>query len=244
MRTRISRGLAAALAVSALSLTAACGGGAKKDDAAKSGTDKPAAGATTSAAPTSAAPAASLTDAQMKAALLELKDLPSGWKVTKHADSPSAYKTDKPACKGFADMMGSGDVAGATKGPSADFALGNNDSEINEQVVSFTGTGAADYLKQLSSALDTCGDMTVEADGQKMKLSAKKRTAPQGTEEALAFTLGLEVAPGMTIEPNFVFARQGNGVVRFMLLADAAGKKDFDSLAKKATDKFAKAAQG
>ncbi|MFG3345298.1 hypothetical protein ACGF1Z_09560 [Streptomyces sp. NPDC048018] len=243
MRTRISRGLAAALAVSALSLTAACGGG-EKDDAAKSGADKSAAGATTSAAPTSAAPAAPLTDARMKAALLELKDLPSGWKATKHPDTPSAYTTDKPACKAFADMMGSGDIPGATKGPSADFALGNNDSEITERVAGFTGTGAADYLEQLSTSLDTCGAMTVEADGQKMKLSAKKRTAPQGTEEAIAFTLGLEVAPGMTIEPDFVFARQGNGVVRFMLLANAAGKKDFDQLAKKATDKFAKAAQG
>ncbi|MEV6328899.1 hypothetical protein [Streptomyces sp. NPDC051909] len=244
MRTPIRRGLAATLAVSALTLTAACGGG-EKDGAAKDGADKPAAGATT-AAPTSEAPAAAkpLTDAQMKAALLELKDLPSGWKTTKHADSKTAYKTSKTECQFFADMMSSDGITGATTGPSADFARGNNDAEINEQVLNFTGTGAADHLKQLDTAIDTCAEIPVEADGQKMKITVKKRPAPQGAEEALAFSLGVEVAPGITIAPNFAYARQGNGVVRLMVLAAPAASKDFDEIAKTATDKFVKAAQG
>ncbi|WP_370412724.1 hypothetical protein [Streptomyces fradiae] len=245
MRTRIRRGLAAALAVSALSLTAACGGGDEKGGAAKDGAAKPAAGATTTAAPTSEAPAAKpLTDAQMKAALLELKDLPSGWKTTKHPDAPTVYKTSKTECQPFADMMSNGETAGATQSPSADFARGNNDAEITERVLSFTGTGAADHLKQLNTALDTCAEIPVEADGQKMKITAKKRPAPQGAEEALAFTLGVEVSPGITIAPNFAYARQGNGVVRLMVLAAPAANKDFDELAKTATDKFVKAAQG
>ncbi|MFE0702658.1 hypothetical protein [Streptomyces sp. NPDC058872] len=244
MRARISRGVAAVLAVSALSLTAACGGGAE-DEAAKGGADAPAAPSATSAEPTPEAPAAPLTEAQMKAALLELKDLPSGWKTTKHEESTGGYKTDKAECQDLAAMLGSNSIDDAAKGPSAGFVIGNNASEISEQVVTFEGTGAADYVTKLSAALDACKEMTVEADGQKMKLTVKKGTAPQGLEQGIAFTLGLEVLPGITIEPNFVIGSQGTGVFRFMLLADsAAAKKDFDALGKLATDKFVKAVQG
>lgn len=240
MRTRIRHGLAAALTVSALSLTAACGGG-DAEDGAKKGADKPA--ATTSAAPTSEAPAVPLTAAQMKAAVLEVKDLPAGWKTTKHEESSTVYKVDKPACEPLAPMLG-GDIAGATKGATGDFAVGNNDSEISEEVVTFAGTGAADYIKKLGGALDACPDFTTVADGNKMKVSVKKITAPQGADEALAFQLSLEVAPGMEIKPNLIVVRQGTGVMRFLHLTDpATAKKDFDGLAKLATDKFVKGAQ-
>ncbi|MFF8279228.1 hypothetical protein ACF05T_24415 [Streptomyces lateritius] len=239
MRTRIRHGLAAALAVSALSLTAACGGGDAKDDAKKDKpADKPAAEQTTSAAP-----AVPLTAAQMKAGVLELKDLPTGWKTTKHEDEKTVYKVDKPACEPFAVMV-AGDIAGATKGATADFAVGNNDSEITEEIVTFPGTGAADFTKKLATALDSCTGFTVEAEGEKMKMSVTKRTAPQGAEEALAFGLALEVSPGVKVEPNIVVARQGTGVMRMLYLSDpATTKKDFDALAKLAADKFVKGAQ-
>lgn len=245
MRTRIRHGLAAALAVSALSLTAACGGGDAKDDTKKAA-DKPAAGQSASSEPTSAAPAAPatpLTATQMKAGVLELKDLPSGWKAAKAEDSATVYKIDKPECEPFGVMV-AGEIAGATKGAAADFAVGNNDSEITEEIVTFPATGAADYTKKLATALDSCTDFTAEADGEKMKMSVRKITAPQGAEEALAFGLALEVAPGIKVEPNIVVARQGTGVMRLLYLADAAtAKKDFGTFAKLATDKFVKAAQ-
>ncbi|MFF5972058.1 hypothetical protein ACFY7C_11110 [Streptomyces sp. NPDC012769] len=243
MRTRISRGLAAALAVSALSLTAACGGGSADDGKKKDGADKPSAGATTSAAPTSAAPSGPLTAAQMKAGVLELKDLPSGWKTTKRQTGSAVYKAEKAECQPIAALM-NGEMDGATKGPTADFALGNNASEISEDVVTFPGTGAADFTKKLTTALDSCPDFAVTADGAKMKFTVKKTTAPQGAEEAHAFEIGMEVAPGIVIKPNLVFVRQGTGVLRFLYLADAAGMKEYGSLTKLATDKFVKAAQG
>ncbi|MFC8276769.1 hypothetical protein ACFUJR_30440 [Streptomyces sp. NPDC057271] len=244
MRTRIRHGLAAALTVSALSLVAACGGGDTKDaakDAARKDAGKPA--ATTSAAPTSAAPATPLTAAQMKAGVLELKDLPSGWKTTKHEESSTVYKVDKPECQPLAPMLG-GDIAGATKGATGDFAVGNNASEIAQEVVTFDGAGAADYVKKLGDALEACPAFTTEAEGNKMKMSVEKIDAPQGAEEALAFRLSLEVAPGIKIEPNLVVARQGTGVMRFLHLADTAtAKKDFGTLSKLATAKFVKGAQ-
>ncbi|MFI8965747.1 hypothetical protein ACIGO8_26970 [Streptomyces sp. NPDC053493] len=243
MRTRISRGLAAALAVSALSLTAACNG---SDDPAKDGADKPSAGATgtASAAPTSKAPATPLTAAQMKAAAMELKDLPAGWKVAKTDDDNTNYKADKAECQPLAAVM-SADVEGSTLGASADFVLGRQQSELSEEVVTFSGTGAADYTKKLATALDACTDFTVDVEGQKTKFSVRKLTAPQGAEEVLAFGLTMEVAPGIKIEPNLVVGRQGAGVFRMVHLADTTStKKDFDSFAKLATEKFAKAAQG
>ncbi|MFD0368403.1 hypothetical protein [Streptomyces sp. NPDC059071] len=242
MRTRISRGLAAALAVSALSLTAACGGGAK-DDTKKDGADKPAAGATTSAAPTSEAPATPLTAAQMKAAALELKDLPSGWKASTAEDDDTVYKADKPECAAIADLM-SGKIDGGTEGAEVGFSKGNNDSEVDEAIATFPGTGAADFTKKIGTALESCTGFTTEVEGSKWKLTLTKLPAPQGVEEAYAFGVAIEVAPGMKIEPNVIVARQGTGVLRFLHLADAAGKKDFDSLSKLATDKFVTAAKG
>ncbi|MFI8822586.1 hypothetical protein [Streptomyces sp. NPDC053431] len=243
MRTRISRGLAAVLAVSALSLTAACNG---TDDPAKDGADKPAAdrSGSATAAPTSQAPATPLTAAQMKAAALELKDLPAGWKAAKADAATSNYKADKAECQPLAAVM-SADTEGATDGPRADFVLGRQQSELSERVMTFPGTGAADYTGKLATALDTCKDFTVDVDGQKTKFTTRKLTAPQGAEEALAFAITIEIAPGIKIEPHLVVGRQGTGAFRMVHLADTTStKKDFDSFAKLATDKFVKAAQG
>ncbi|MEU6988122.1 hypothetical protein ABZ946_32610 [Streptomyces sp. NPDC046324] len=239
MRTRIRHGLAAALTVSALSLVAACGGSGDAKDTKDKAADKPAAGQT-SAAP---APATPLTAAQMKAGILVLKDLPSGWKDTTTKPSTDVYKADKPECQPFADVMGD-EIAGATKGASVDFTVGESEAELSEEIVTFAGTGAADFTKKVGTALAGCTEFTVEIEGNKMKSTVKKITAPQGVEEAHAFTLSMEVAPGIKIEPNLVVARQGTGVLRFLHLADAAtAKKDFDALAKLAADKFVKGAQ-
>ncbi|WP_225799799.1 hypothetical protein [Streptomyces sp. NK15101] len=245
MRTRITRGLSAVLAVSALSLTAACGG---SDGTEKDGADKPAAGgsASASAAPTSQAPAAApLTAAQMKAAALEVKDLPSGWKAKKGEDDKTVYKADKAECQPLAAMMSAG-IEGATQGASVDFVIGDNASELSQEVATFpAGAGAADYTKKIAAALDGCAGFSVEVEGQKMKVESKRLTAPQGAEEAIAFGMTLEVAPGIKIAPDLVVARQGAGVFRMLHLADAAAaKKDFDGLAKAATDKFVEAARG
>ncbi|MFF9199519.1 hypothetical protein ACF09L_30370 [Streptomyces sp. NPDC014779] len=243
MRTRITRGLSAVVAVSALSLTAACGGG---DDTKKDGADKPAAGTATTAAPTTEAPAAKpLTAAQMKAAALELKDLPAGWKTKKVENDNMVYKADKAECQPLAAMVSAG-IDGATQGASVDFAIGKNASELSQEVATFPAAdGAADYTKKIAAALDACASFSVEAEGQKIKVESKKLTAPQGAEEALAFGLTLEVAPGVKLGPSLAVARQGAGVFRMVHLADAGtAKKDFDSLAKTATEKFAKAAQG
>ncbi|MEU7021766.1 hypothetical protein ABZ990_14045 [Streptomyces sp. NPDC046203] len=246
MRTRFTRGLSAALVVSSLALSAAaCGGDDKKDDAKKDGADKPAVSASASTAPEAAAPAKPMTDVQAKAAVLELKDLPSGgWKARKADAGKSVYKADKAVCQPVAEAMNAS-FTGSTKGPGAEFFIGKNTSELSQQLMTFSGTGAADFTKKLAAAVDACADFSVETEGQKVKAGAKKVTAPQGAEEAIAFTFSMELAPGFKLEPTMLVVRQGADIFRLMHLADdAAAKKDFDALAKTATDKFVKAAQG
>ncbi|MFC8951439.1 hypothetical protein ACFT8P_02160 [Streptomyces sp. NPDC057101] len=239
MRTRFSRGLAAALAVSALSLTAACGGGSDdKAGSAEKGTE--------ATGKTSAPPAATpLTAAQMKAGVLELKDLPSGWRASKAEPDTTTYKADNEACKPIATLMDD-KVAGATIGGSVDFERGNSESLLSQQVMTFPGTGAADYATAIGTALGTCKGFSAEMEGMKMKITVEKLTAPQGTEQAHAFRIKMNIADlGMNVESNMLVASQGTGLTRFAHVpADATGHKDFDGFAKLAAEKFAKAAQG
>ncbi|MET9953940.1 hypothetical protein ABZ135_20640 [Streptomyces sp. NPDC006339] len=246
MRTRIRHGLAAALAVSALSLTAACGGG--DADGKKDGADKPSAGQTsagqTSAAPTSAAPAGPLTAAQMKAGALEAKDLPSGWKAGKAEDGPVVGKADNPACEPIVGLLAN-KVPGATIGADVHFERSKT-TTLNQQIMTFPGTGAADFVKAVAAAVDTCTGFEAEAEDMKMKATVKKLTAPQGAEQVTAFRLTLSIPDyGYKTELNLLVAGQGGAVTRLGHdPADAAGHKDFDALAKLAADKFVKAAQG
>ncbi|MFE5483960.1 hypothetical protein [Streptomyces sp. NPDC056527] len=241
MRTRIRHGLAAALAVSALSLTAACGGGDAKDGAKKD-TDKPA--ATTSAAPTSEAPATPLTAAQMKAAVLEVKDLPAGWKSGSADTDQIQPKADKTECQPLAGLMAD-TIAGATMGPSGSFERTSDTTGLDSQVFTFPATGATDFVKALGTSLDTCKGFAADLQGMKMTVTAEKLNGPKAGEESHAFRLKMKIADlAMNVESNMLVVRQGTGVVRISHVPpNASGHKDFDALAKLATDKFVKGAQ-
>ncbi|MFK4222629.1 hypothetical protein [Streptomyces sp. NPDC019890] len=250
MRTRM-RGVAAALTVSALCLTAvACEGSSDDKKPAKTEAGKPEAGkpeAGKTEPTTSEAPAVTpLTAAQMKAATLEAKDLPPGWKASKAEPSKDDPKADKPECQPIAGVLAD-KIAGATIGGDMEFERGGGDSSLAQQVFTFPGTGAADYLKPISTALGACTGFSFEMEGMKADVKLAKLTAPQAGEEALAFRFKMafpEMA-GFKIEMNLLVARQGTGVTRLAHVpANASGHKDFDGLAKLAGDKFTKAAQG
>ncbi|MFJ8665404.1 hypothetical protein [Streptomyces sp. NPDC093600] len=239
MRTRVRHGLAAVVTVSALSLTAACGGG-DAADTTKKGADKPAAGQTTSAAP---APATPLTAAQMKAATLELKDLPSGWKTSTGPDTPNPT-ADKPECQPLAGIVAK-KINGATMGPSAHFERGNAESVLSTDVFTYPAAGATDFVKALGTSLDTCKGFAADLQGMKMTVTAERLTGPKAGEESHAFRLKMKLAQmSMNIESNMMVVRQGTGVAKIVHVpANASGHKDFDALAKLAADKFVKGAQ-
>ncbi|MET9434261.1 hypothetical protein [Streptomyces sp. NPDC006551] len=239
MRTRIRHGLAAVLTVSALSLTAACGGstdGGDKKAADKPAADKPAAEPTTAAA-------APLTAAQMKAATLELKDLPSGWKNSTGPDTPEP-KADKPECQPLAGFVAK-EISGATMGPSAHFERGNAESVLSTYVFTYPAAGATDFVKSLGTSLDTCKGFAAELQGMKMDVTLEKLAGPKAGEESHAFRLKMKLAQmAMTVESNMMVVRQGTGVAKIVHVpANASGHKDFDALAKLAADRFVKGAQ-
>ncbi|MFC4609791.1 hypothetical protein ACFO9E_18505 [Streptomyces maoxianensis] len=226
MRTRMRRGAAAA-AVSALCFTAAACGGSSDGDKAKE-----------APAPTP------LTAAQMKAATLELGDLPTGWKVSKPEPTNDNPKADKPECQAIAGTFAD-KIAGATVGGDQEFEAG--DKSLAQQVFTYPNSdGPTDFVKAISTALDTCKGFSFEMEGMKASVKTEKITAPKAGEEALAFRVKM-VFPEMAevkFEINVMVARQGAGATRVAHVpADASGHKDFDALAKLAGDKFTKAAQ-
>ncbi|WP_328677889.1 hypothetical protein OG905_27060 [Streptomyces sp. NBC_00322] len=247
MRTRM-RGVVAAVAVSTLCLTAAAcqssSGDDKKPaktDAAKTDAAKPQ--ETKTDAP---APRTPLTAAQMKAATVELKDLSAGWKSNKVStgDDP-APKADHPGCQPIADMMGD-EIKGATKGSDVDFKHADGKSELSQQVITFAGTGAADFTKAIGAALGTCTTVSFDMEGQKVPVKIKKLDAPKVGEESHAFQMAIVFAPGMEIKANLLVAHQGTGATRvaYVNTGSGAAQKSFEDLVQLIGDKFVKGVQG
>ncbi|MFP1627215.1 hypothetical protein ACLB9X_19035 [Streptomyces sp. 5K101] len=245
MRTRMRRGAAAVLTASALCLAAtACGA---EDD------KKPSASADKSGDAKGSAPAEDkastepLTAEQMKAALTEAGDLPAGWTATKvPASNDAAPKADKPECQPLADLM-SDEIKGATDGGSVDFKNKDGKTQLSQQVVTFPGTGAADYVKAIETALAGCTSVSFDAEGTKIPVKIKPIEGSAKVGEASStFSMSLEMAPGIAINSNLVVAQQGTGVTRVAYLNDgsAAAQTGFADVITRVGDKFVKGVQG
>ncbi|MFI2367192.1 hypothetical protein [Streptomyces sp. NPDC018833] len=241
MHMRIRRGIAAALTVSALGFTSvACGGASdKKSDSStekggSSASEKPAEDKKVSTEP--------LTAEQMKASTLELGDLPSGWSVRKIPSSNDpAPKADKPECQPIADMMG---VVKATKGDEIDFVQADGKIELDQRVFTFPGTGAADYVKAVDTALATCTTVSFDMEGTKVPVKIARVDAPKAAEASQAFTMAMAFAPGIEIKVHMLVAHQGTGATRAVYKsADAAeAQKTFGDLVTRIGDKLVKGA--
>jgi hypothetical protein len=237
-----ARRAAAVLAATALSLTAAAC--SSSDDGKKGSAD-----------------AKPLTAAQMKAAVLEVKDLPKGFEAKKMPPDDSTAKADKAECQPILDLMSSG-VPGATKGGEADFskaekpadpakaleeggaeALLKSITAVSHQVFTLPGTGAADRVKALSTAVGKCGQVTYkDFEGDKAELKITKSDAPKGAEEATAFKMAMSVAgTEFTMEMGVLVAQQGSGLTRLVMTNPA--DPVFGEIAGKATDKLVAAAK-
>ncbi|MGI5355107.1 hypothetical protein ACQI4E_07275 [Streptomyces sp. CA-252508] len=240
MRTRIRRGVAVALTVSALTFTAACGGSSDKGgDSAAKGKDKDA------AAPADKPAATPLTAEQMKAGALTVADLPKGWTAMKNpASTDDVPKADKPECQPIANLMHD-KIAGATMGANNEFNGGNGANQLAHQIITFPGTGAADFVTPIGTALEKCTGFTTTMEGAPVKLKVEKLTAPKTGEESHGVRVSMDLGGAIEFALNVVVARQGTGVSRLVYLPGTpAAAKDLDDLAKRAGEKFVKAAQG
>ncbi|MFD4141401.1 MULTISPECIES: hypothetical protein [unclassified Streptomyces] len=244
MRTRMFRGVAAAVTVSALCFTAAaCGGEDEKKPAAsgekskdKGGEEKPAEASTTP-----------LTAEQLKAATLEAKDLPAGWTgKTAEADTTKPPTADKPECQPIANMM-AGTLPGGTGGPNMEFSTKGENDNLSEQVFTFEGTGAAEFTKAIGTALETCKAAVFTQDGEKTKVTFAKLSAPKAGEESHAFTMGMSMEGlGADVKISMLVARQGTGVARaaYVAIDNPKSEAAFGDLVTRMGAKLVKGAQG
>ncbi|TQK44522.1 hypothetical protein FBY35_6031 [Streptomyces sp. SLBN-118] len=243
MRIRM-RGVVAAVAVSTLCLTAAACESSSGDDKKPGTTDSAKPQETTKTeAPAATTP---LTVAQMKAATVELKDLPAGWKTNKvSAGDDKAPKADSPGCQPIADMLGD-EIKGSTKGSDVDFKQADGKSELSQQVFTFAGTGAADFTEAIGTALGTCTKVSFDMEGQKVPVKIQKLQAPEVGEGSHAFQMAIEFAPGMEIKANLLVAHQGTGATRVAYVNDGGGaaQKNFEDLVQRVGDKFVKGVKG
>ncbi|ORT61853.1 hypothetical protein [Streptomyces sp. CB03238] len=234
MRTRIRRGVAVALTVSALTFTAACGGSSDKGGDDAKGKDK-----------TAEKPAAApLTAAQMKAGILEAKDLPAGWKAESAPSTSDQSKAEKPECAPLAQVM-SDKIDGATMGGNQEFGSADGTSLLAQQIFSMPGSGAADFVKSVETAVGACATFTLVQDGQKVPVKAAVLPTAKAGESSTGVRLTMEIAElKMKIESDVLIAQQGTGVMRLAYVPmNGEGHKAFADLAKRGGDKFVKAAQ-
>ncbi|WP_149183187.1 hypothetical protein [Streptomyces sp. TRM49041] len=247
MRIRMRRGAAVALTVSALVFTAACGGSA--EDKSAGAKQKTGESGSAEQKPEEKPAAGPLTAAQMKAGILEVSDLPSGWKVKRVPDSNDVAKADKAKCQPLATLL-SDKVEGATEGADVEFSKGVGSGEsamLAQQIFTYDDTASAtDFLKSIATAVDACPTFTFTQDGDKVEMKAEKLTVAQVGEESVGLRLTLDIPElNAKVESDLLIARQATGVMRlaYVPMAEKPDHAPFDDLAKRGGDKFVKGAQ-
>ncbi|MFG2716707.1 hypothetical protein ACGFW5_00120 [Streptomyces sp. NPDC048416] len=184
--TSVRRATAVALAASSLLFAAACGGSDSKSDKAAAGKD------TSAARPSASAPtgaAKSVTQAQLKAALLTAKEAPAGWQVDPEAGE-SVGSAENRDCQMFLNLMQSApDKMGATARQTSNFDNGG------QQVFAFDGDRATGYLKPFDASVTECASFVVNMDGDKTPATLKPLTVDKAGDEAHGYELVLDMGP-------------------------------------------------
>ncbi|WP_438293944.1 hypothetical protein [Streptomyces sp. HUAS TT7] len=209
----VRRTAAVALAASSLLFAAACGGSDSKSDKS---TEKD---TTTSAAPSAAARAGaakSVTEAQLKAALLAANEVPAGWKADPEPGD-SVGKADNRDCQKFLDLMqGQPTALGAAARQTNNFDNGG------QQVFGFDADKAAGYLKGFDATVATCASFTVDMDGEKAPATVKPLTVDKAGDEAHGYELVIDMGPVKMGFHNYVI-RKGAALSTFSTKTEQPG---------------------
>ncbi|MGW2864812.1 hypothetical protein [Streptomyces sp. NPDC001205] len=204
----VRRTAAVTLVASSLLFAAACGGSDSKSDTSA-----------TSSAPSASAPAGaakSVTEAQLKAALLTANEAPAGWKADPEAGD-GVGKADKGDCQKFLDLMqGQPAALGATARQTSNFDHGG------QQVFGFDADKAAGYLKGFDATVATCASFTVDMDGEKAPATVKPLTVDKAGDESHGYELVIDMGPIKMGFDNYV-VRKGAALSTFSAKAKQPG---------------------
>ncbi|MEV6104879.1 hypothetical protein AB0M28_09210 [Streptomyces sp. NPDC051940] len=240
----LRRAVVAALAVSTLALTAACGG----DDADSSkGEGAKASGGSASPKPVEAKP---LTEAQVKAALLTAKEIP-GWKEDKDLSTANAGRDefqvgtaddDAKSCQSMLDALVGGEKAPSPKTEKVlGFSKGDTGPWLMTGVLTYSEKDAKAVMGTAPVSAD-CNKVHGDFEGDPATFTYKETTAPKAGDESRGFRIRVDVEGsegGYYVQYDYTYARVGANVVALTQLS--IEKPETSALEKAFTAAVAKA---
>ncbi|MFE9117772.1 hypothetical protein [Streptomyces sp. NPDC007172] len=146
----------------------------------------------------------SVTEAQLKVALLTEKDVPADWKAGPGTGGLTFGKATKPECQKLMQLMQSeATPRGAATRRTADFEYGL------QQVFGFDGDKAAWYLKGFEATLTQCATFTVDVEGEKYPVTVKPLPVFKAGAEAHGYELVMDMGPIKMGFHNYVVRKGG-----------------------------------
>ncbi|GAA3188665.1 MULTISPECIES: hypothetical protein [Streptomyces] len=203
--------LASALSVSALLAAAACSVG--RDDPRAlplpEGVPQPSSASATAAASATERPAPappSLSEAQLRAALVTETDLGEPWMASRGAatwrDGLLKADTDHPDCRRLLDSLYTEELFGAPSGPRATATLDDtyNDTQLRHQVAAYRPADVDRVLSWLATLPDTCERFratTTRAGAQVVEVTELPLPEAGDARTGLRVTMTGEASDGM-----------------------------------------------
>jgi len=198
-----------AVALMVLLPLAGCGGSSSSDRAK---TITPGAGSTSATASAPAAAGKALTAAQLKAALITVADLPTGYKVDPDPSDDDNSKTtsDNPECQKRFEALDAKDSTAPSA--EADFVGTSAGSVLQTKLIA--ASSEAEAKKKLSDfavLLSDCPKLTLNDEDGKTEVTFSALSFPNLGDETLA--LGAEIKnAGFEAQGNYVISRVGQHV--------------------------------
>jgi hypothetical protein len=212
MRIRTLLGTATA-ATAALAVLAGCGGSKTSGPAAQAAKSAPTSTTPSAPAPTTpstsaSAPATapSTSSARLAPALIQLSDLPSGFRSEglTQRNLPGLIK----GCAGL-EVLQQSNIADQAQ---AEWTKGALDDYVDEAIIQPRGESAASLVDKASAALTSCGSVKIVEEGLSVTLHATPLDLPRVGTASHAWhtsaTFGIA-----SMEMNVVLMRQGDLVV-------------------------------
>jgi hypothetical protein len=237
------------LAATAILLTlvsAGCGGGDKKaSSSSPSSSTTPS--ATPSATPTptttptstatSATPAGPRTAAELKRALLTLKDLPSGFSIEPDTGGGTVKASSKkPACARLVAFMNVDNPPGSKASAAQSFSGGQQGPFVDESLDAMgTAQAVAILQNNFRNAIRACKTLTLSVPGEgKSIVEVREVSAPEAGTSPVAVRFTATSGPAAGLEINMVTTGVGDVVAALTVVGTP---DDVDGAAQAAVDK-------
>lgn len=203
----------------------------------------------TSAPPKAKGAGDELNAKQVKAALLTVTDMPTGWSATPNQDdAEDTNDTMEPAsCQAMFDKMDADKGAAKPKAKAeASFAAGGAlGTQFSMEVSSFEEDGQGDKVEEVAAALSKCSKITsTDSSGIKTEMELAGLSFPNLGDQTLAMRMNAQ-SDGIAVVADLVVVATGHNIVTFT----AAGLQpmpgaDLEKVARTGMVKVAKAAKG